>query len=342
MRCITLTLAASALFATSAAAGDVVRINEVDADTTGTDIEEFFELTGTPNASLDDYFIVLYNGSDSSPVDEEYNIIDLDDQTMPADGFFVVSGSATVANVDFNPSAFDGDNDIQNGADAIALWFDTTGLLVAADFDGTTPSTAPAGAVLRDALVYDTSDSDDAVLLASLSITGPQVNENENGAKDTESNGRCPDGGTGLNTNNYVTAAPTPGLPNTCPTPAWVDVGSGLAGVFGVPTLSATGDLSDGDTGIVTLVNAAPSAVAAAFISVGAVTPTGFKGGTIVPIPLFKLAFAATNPSGGIQLSFTMPSGVVAGVEVHVQWAIQDVTAVSGVALSNAIKGTTP
>lgn len=340
---LSFTLAASALLATTALAGDPILINEVDADTTGTDVEEFFELVGPGNASLDDFFVVLYNGSDSSPVDEEYSVIDLDGQTIPADGYFVVSGSGTVANVDFAPSVFDGDNDIQNGQDAIALWFDTTGTLTAADFFDLGPSTPPAGAVLMDALVYDTSDADDAVLLSSLGITGPQVNENENGEKDTESVGRCPDGGTAFDTGSYATAAPTPGGPNTCGGGnAWVDSGFALAGVNGDPVLVGTGDLSDGSANSVELSNAAASAFSGIFIGVGPGTPTNFKGGQLLPVPFLKLLFVNTNGGGGFTLPFVAPSGIPSGFEIVVQWAIQDGAAVSGVALSNAVTGTAP
>ena len=70
------------------------------------------------------------------------------------------------------------DNTIQNGADAVALY-----MADAANFpDGT----AATDAGLVDAVVYGTSDADDTGLLAALGQT-TQWDENENGAKDTES-----------------------------------------------------------------------------------------------------------------------------------------------------------
>ena len=46
-----------------AGAQDVL-INEVDADTEGTDVLEFVELYGTPNLPLDGMVLVFINGSD--------------------------------------------------------------------------------------------------------------------------------------------------------------------------------------------------------------------------------------------------------------------------------------
>jgi len=336
---LTLTLAASALFATSALAGDPILIIEVDADQTGTDAMEYLELVGPGNASLDDFFVLLYNGNSTD--DAEYEVIDLDGQAIPADGYFVI-GVPGVPNLDFAPSVLPATNAIQNGTDAVALWFDPTGTLVASDWFGTGPTTAPAGAVLVDAVVYDTSDADDVAMLAALG-TGPQVNENENSAKDTESIGRCPDGGTAFDTASYATAAPTPGGPNTCAAAnAWVDSGFALAGVNGDPVLVGTGDLSDGSANSVELSNAAASAVSGIFIGVGPGTPTNFRGGTLLPVPFLKLLFVNTNGVGGFTLPFVAPSGIPSGFEIVVQWAIQDGAAVSGVALSNAVTGTAP
>ncbi len=186
--------------------GKSVLINEVDADQTGTDSEEFIELYdgGIGNTSLDGYVLVLFNGSD----DASYGgAIDLDGYSTDADGYFVV-GSANVANVDL--VAFT-TNPIQNGADAVALYsgYNDT------DFPGDTPVTLTN---LIDALVYDTDDSDDSGLLVLLNSGEPQINENGNGNKVTESNQRRPDGSGGArNTSTYIQASPTPGATNNIP-----------------------------------------------------------------------------------------------------------------------------
>ncbi|UII25209.1 T9SS type A sorting domain-containing protein [Fulvivirga maritima] len=175
-------------------------INEVDADTPGSDQEEFVELYdgGVGNVALDGFVVVFFNGNG----DASYNAFDLAGYTTNADGYFVL-GNAAVANVDLVFS----NNGLQNGADAVALYQGT-----AADFPSGTLVTTTN---LVDAVVYDTDDSDDAELLVLLNSGEPQLNENEGGDKDNESLQRMPNGSGGArNTSAYVTAAPTPGAEN--------------------------------------------------------------------------------------------------------------------------------
>lgn len=177
-------------------------INEVDADTTGTDTQEFIELFdgGIGNSSLDGYIVVLYNGSN----DSSYDTIDLTGYSTDANGYFVI-GNADVANVSIMlPS-----NGIQNGADAVAVYQAN-----AADFPN---GSAISLDNLVDAVVYDTNDGDDAGLLPLLNEAQPQLNEGENGNKDGESNQRCENGAGGArNTDGFVQAVPTPGETNSC------------------------------------------------------------------------------------------------------------------------------
>ena len=71
--------------------------------------------------------------------------------------------------------------------------------------------TLVTNAGLIDAVVYDTDDSDAAVLLAVLTPGEPQVNERAGGDGTGHSNQLCGDG--------YAQTAPTPGGENTCPPP---------------------------------------------------------------------------------------------------------------------------
>ncbi|MCF6317664.1 MAG: hypothetical protein L3J83_00035 [Proteobacteria bacterium] len=183
-------------------------INEVDADQTGTDAQEFVELFGPPNTALDGMVLVFFNGSN----DESYNAVDLDGQTTDANGFFVY-GSMSVPNVDLDAGAVT--NLIQNGADAVALYTgDDT------DFPG---GTAPTAANIIDALVYGTNDPDDAGLLI-LTPGQPQINEDCGIDKDIESNSRSPDGGAALVTSTYVQQTPTPGVSNNPPPAANISI----------------------------------------------------------------------------------------------------------------------
>ena len=177
-----------------------VVINEVDADTPGTDTVEFIELYdgGTGNTSLSGLVLVLYNGSN----DAAYATFDLSNYTTDADGYFVL-GNADVPNV----TLIFGSNTLQNGADAVALYEGA-----AANFPTGTAITLEG---LVDALVYDTDDADDDGLLVLLNDGQPQVNEDDNSAKDDESLQRIPNGDGGRrNTSTYAALSPTPGAPN--------------------------------------------------------------------------------------------------------------------------------
>jgi hypothetical protein len=188
--------------------GDDIVINEVDADTTGTDMLEFIELYdgGSGGTSLDGLVLVLYNGSS----DTSYFALDLDGRSTDSRGFFILGNAAVVAMPSCATSAncaTIANDTIQNGADAVALY---TG--DASDFPTGTAVTATN---LLDAVVYDTSDADDTGLLSVLTSGHPQVNENGAGSGATDSIARWIDGlGGPFSTESYVTSTPTPLAPN--------------------------------------------------------------------------------------------------------------------------------
>ena len=152
--------------------GIAVVINEVDADQAGTDILEFIELsTGGVSVALDGYVVVLFNGSS----DTSYNAIDLDGFSSDANGYFIIGGDDAALGADITLGV---SNVIQNGADAVAVYF-------ASDTDfpyGTAATTT----LLQDAIVYGTNDSDDIDLLAALGQT-IQYNESANGDSGVDS-----------------------------------------------------------------------------------------------------------------------------------------------------------
>jgi hypothetical protein len=186
-------------FTTAPPVGPVAIINEVDADTPGTDAAEFVELYdgGTGNTSLDGLVVVFYNGSN----DLSYAAYDLDGWSTDANGYFLLGNAALTPDIIF------ADNFLQNGADAVALYRGD-----AAGFPNGTPVTTDG---LLDALVYDTDDADDAGLLVLLNPGQPQINENGMGNKDNHSNQRCPNGeGGARNTSTYTQFTPTPRATN--------------------------------------------------------------------------------------------------------------------------------
>ncbi|WP_412986398.1 endonuclease [Pontimicrobium sp. IMCC45349] len=198
------------LIATQFSNAQVV-INELDCDTPGIDNKEFIELkSDTPNFNLDGFVLVFFNGSNSG-ADSSYFTIDLDGLTTDINGLLLI-GSDTVAPF---PQYLIAANVIQNGADAVAIY-------QANDFDfpeGTLATTTN----LIDALVYDTSDSDDTALMALLGVT-EQINE-----------------GSSNNSNSIQRFEDTGGnvtYTSTTPTPRALNDGSGI--VFNTLTISTT------------------------------------------------------------------------------------------------------
>ncbi len=209
----------------------LVLINELDAQTPSTDVEEFVELYdgGAGNTPLDGLVLVLFNGSS----DTSYRVIDLGGHSTGPDGYFVV-GNAAVPNVDltFPNSA------LQNGPDAAAVYSATVD-----DFANGTPVTSTN---LVDAIVYDDYNSDDVELREALLNPGQPIALE--GATSTESSAysaqRCPDGSGGSrNTETHAAHAPTPGAANECQArPVVLDVypNDGDSGVSVDATVRAT------------------------------------------------------------------------------------------------------
>ena len=185
-------------FCTFVSYSQTIVINEIDSDTPSIDNLEFVELkTQTPNFSLDGYVLVCFNGnpnSGSNTALRSYYTMGLDGLTTDANGLLLIGSN----DVTPYPARIFGDNLLQNGADAIAVYSGSF-----ADFpDGTLATTTN----LIHALAYDTSDADATELMALLGLT-VQYNEDENGNQTTESVQRKNDG-------TYETKFPTPGVPN--------------------------------------------------------------------------------------------------------------------------------
>lgn len=202
-------LFAIAFFSQDASAGPLQQsttlvINEVDADTPGSDTAEFIELFdgGAGNTALTGYTIVFYNGSN----DLSYRAIDLDGYSTNAGGYFILGNSGVPLATATFPT-----NTLQQGPDAVALFLgDATSFP-----NGTSITTAN----LVDAMVYDTGQADDTGLLALLNAGQPQINEAGGGDAAAHSNQRCPNGSGGQrNSAAYVQAPVSPGAANSCDT----------------------------------------------------------------------------------------------------------------------------
>ena len=171
---------------------DIV-INELDADSPSIDTAEFVELKSvTPNFSTDGYILVFFNGSTNGG-DSSYMVIDLDGYVTDNNGLLLI-GSGGVAPF---PQVLISENVIQNGADAVGLYL--------ASVDDFPEGTLATQTNLVDAMVYDTNDSDDTILLALLGETN-QYNDNGTNAN-PKSIQRFVDG---MDVESFSAVTPTP------------------------------------------------------------------------------------------------------------------------------------
>lgn len=175
-----------------------VFINELDCDTPGTDALEFVEFrTVTPNFSLNGYVLIFFNeGTGLS-----YQSFDLDGMLTDVNGITTLGSIGVSPAPDRNAP----DNFIENGPDGLAIY-----QLNTAPVNGKTPAQITAlGAVLIDALIYETNDAVAATgLMAALGET-ISYDEQISVANPSSVNSiQRKDDGT------YETKIPTPDLPN--------------------------------------------------------------------------------------------------------------------------------
>ena len=241
-------------------------INEIDSDTPSIDDKEFIELkSNVPNFPLDGYVLVCFNGNPaSSTANKSYYTLDLDGLSTDVNGLILI-GSTLVSPV---PEKIFGDNLIENGADAIAIYL--------GDFEDFPDGTLATSMNLIDAVGYDTSDVDATALMTLLGII-VQYNEDANGQGATQSIQRKIDG-------TFETKAPTPGVLND---------GSGF--VFNGITISGPAlQYSEGDSFTITFAAQTPVTSDLTFnftLHNGTFTTSDFTGLTSVLIPTGTTSF---------------------------------------------------
>lgn len=172
-------------------------INEVDAVGSA----EFIELKGPAHGSTNGVTLVMYDGDN----DQIYDVYDLSGLQLSADGYLLIGDAGLSPDLVLAP------NSLQDGADAVALYYaDASQFSIG---DGITTND------IIDALVYDSGQPDALGLLTLMNAGQPQINENENADAANQSMARCPNGSGGpLNSNTYKAVSPTPGLlNNSCP-----------------------------------------------------------------------------------------------------------------------------
>ncbi len=120
----------------------------------------------------------------------------------------------------------------------------------------------------------------------------------------------------------------------------WSDLGPGLAGSAGTPVLVGIGALLPGTTWTFSLTDCA--ALSPAFLVMGSESLMApFKGGVLVPEPA-QLVALTTSATGRIVLTGTWPAGVPSGLQLVLQYWIDDAAGPAGFSASNGLVATVP
>lgn len=120
----------------------------------------------------------------------------------------------------------------------------------------------------------------------------------------------------------------------------WFDLGHGLAGVHGIPTLTGTGTLQPGSPTSLELADARENALAGFILGLSQQLAP-FKGGILVPSPDFVITLP-TSASGGFLIQTNWPPSLPSGFSLYFQFWVTDAAGPVGFAASNALRATTP
>jgi hypothetical protein len=97
----------------------IVRISEIRIDQSSTDVDEYFELTGDPNTSLDGISYVVIGGTGSDPAGKVEAVIPLDGYVIGSTGiFWAAEENTTLGTPDVS---FTNEIDFQNGENVTHL-----------------------------------------------------------------------------------------------------------------------------------------------------------------------------------------------------------------------------
>lgn len=139
-----------------------------------------------------------------------------------------------------------------------------------------------------------------------------------------------------LQSDPVVVSSPASGSVGLLIGSEWVNLGFALSGVTGAPKFKGIGTFTPGHRCTLMLTDAAPNALAVIFVSLDS-APKPFKGGTLVPAAPAYTSVLTTDSVGAIYISIPSGASLPAGLDLVMQYAIADVAAPQGVALSNAI-----
>ncbi|MFT7462279.1 MAG: hypothetical protein ACI9EF_000619 [Pseudohongiellaceae bacterium] len=120
----------------------------------------------------------------------------------------------------------------------------------------------------------------------------------------------------------------------------WVELGSGLAGVSGVPLLTTSGTLLPETNYAFGVSNARPISPIFWVMGVSAINGS-FKGGILVPSPDLIIGPFTTSFGGLLSVTGTFPPGVLPGFSFFSQFWIKDSAAFAGFSSTVGVQGTT-
>ncbi len=120
----------------------------------------------------------------------------------------------------------------------------------------------------------------------------------------------------------------------------WATQTAGKTGANGVPALVGAGDNSANSAGVIGLFSARGNTTAILMIGTSPGNVALF-GGTLLPFPIVAQVALTTNANGDVVLPYVFPAGVPAGVNIYLQYVIQDAAATQSVSFSNGLVLTT-
>ncbi len=121
----------------------------------------------------------------------------------------------------------------------------------------------------------------------------------------------------------------------------WVDLGGASVGIAGEPLLDVTGDLTTGSTLTLDVSNAPSGALMVGWLSFTSV-PLDFFGGTIYANPQSVQIVRIADGAGNWSTPLNWPPGVAPGIDLFLQFLVQDASVPDGITLSNAMMAVTP
>lgn len=120
----------------------------------------------------------------------------------------------------------------------------------------------------------------------------------------------------------------------------WSQLGPGLSGSLGLPTIAGFGTLLPDEPFGVSLAQALPLATAHLVVGLS-LLGVPFKGGLMVPHPDILFALP-TDAAGALEVGGLWPVGVPSGTHLYVQWWVQDPAGPVGFAATRGLQGSAP